>query len=777
MPVTLTGTADELKGFGALKILAVGTQSSTEISKKTGSAAEVSPLANGLALTLADGSTSFGGSSSAIMKIVASLAPASGLLGGSDLESAQVDSWVAYGTTNFEVPVSALKVAAAAASASAGKVNEGMVKSIKDDMAYSLSVLNCHVTPDDANYMVGKSVTIADIALACALREAVAEKLWDPSASEEKTVSLSKWYTSILSSDFFVAAIASLASEGSAAVAVAAPTVAVADADSSAGVTLSGIAPPVRNNLYKRNRIRIKEVLKSKNLIGQSITVAGWTRTLRKAGGKLLFIEINDGSCGTSLQCICEATATEGFEDAKKSGGTGSSFQFTGVLSESTSDGQAVELKVTTSKLLGAVYGGDAKFETVGGMLYPMSKKGHTLEHMRENAHLRPRAGLHAAAMRVRHAMAYATHRFFHDHGFLYIHTPIITCADCEGAGEQFGVTTMLGADHTKPGVELAVHKEPEPVEEKKLSKKELKRMAKRAAKGKQEESVKPEEVHVPGSVDYSSDFFAKRGNLTVSGQLNVETHACALSDVYTFGPTFRAENSHTARHLSEFWMIEPEIAFADLEDDINLAEDYLKYCVQYALEMCAEDLEFFENNPYGEEGLRDRLRNVLDSPFQRLTYTEAIKILEEAHANGANFEVKPEWGIDLPSEHERYLCEKVYKKPVVLTNYPKEIKAFYMKLDDDGKTVSAADILVPKIGEIIGGSQREHRKDVLIERCIEMGIDPKQVWWYIDLRKYGTVPHAGFGLGFERLILFVTGLDNIRDVIPFPRWAGNAEF
>jgi len=351
MPVTLTGTADELKGSGALKILAVGTQSSTEISKTIGSASEVSPLASGLALTLADGSTSFGGSSSAIMKIVASLAPASGLLGGSDLESAQVDSWVAYGTTNFEVPVAALKTAAAAANA--GKVDEGMVKSIKDDMAYSLSVLNCHVTPDDANYMVGKSVTIADIALACALREAVAEKLWEPSDGDDKTAALSKWYNSIVTSDFFVAAIASLTSEGAAA----APAAAASVADSSAGVTLSGIAPPVRNNLYKRNRIRIKEVLKSKNLIGQSITVAGWTRTLRKAGGKLLFVEINDGSCGTSLQCICEAAATEGFDDAKKSGGTGSSFQFTGILSESTSDGQAVELKVTTSKLLGAVYG------------------------------------------------------------------------------------------------------------------------------------------------------------------------------------------------------------------------------------------------------------------------------------------------------------------------------------------------------------------------------------------------------------------------------------
>lgn len=493
---------------------------------------------------------------------------------------------------------------------------------------------------------------------------------------------------------------------------------------------------------------------------------------------------MNDGSCGTSLQCICEDESTVGFEDAKKnSGGTGSSFELKGVVHESPAEGQLLELKVTESKLLGAVYGNDADGKTVGGMLYPMSKGKHSLEHLREHAHLRPRSGIHAAAMRVRHAMAYATHKFFHDNGFLYIHTPIVTCADCEGAGEQFGVTTMLGADHLNTDVKIPYNEAPKEEEKKPLSKKEQKRLAKKAAqaakKGPAPITGKPEEeAKVVGAVNYDDDFFGKRANLTVSGQLNVETHACALSDVYTFGPTFRAENSHTSRHLAEFWMIEPEIAFADLEMDINLAEDYLKYCVEYALEMCAEDLEFFENSRYGEEGLRDRLKNVLDNPFKRLTYTEAIDILQKAvKEDGVEFEEYPDWGIDLPSEHERYLCEKVFKKPVVLTNYPKEIKAFYMKLDDDGKTVSAADILVPKIGEIIGGSQREHRTDVLIERCIESGLDPKHVWWYIDLRKYGTVPHAGFGLGFERLILFITGLDNIRDVIPFPRWAGKAEF
>jgi len=538
----------------------------------------------------------------------------------------------------------------------------------------------------------------------------------------------------------------------------------------------NGEAPAVVNKLYKRNRIRVKEILANDGAayMGQRVTVAGWTRTTRNANkGQLLFVELNDGSTGASLQCILEVDKTEGYAESKLSGGAGSSFQITGTIVESEGEGQVVELKADKSTLLGAVYGGDAEGTKVGGGFYPMSKKAHTLEHMRTHAHLRPRARLHAAAMRVRHAMAFATHKFFNDNGFLYIHTPILTCADCEGAGEQFGVTTLMGADHHAPGVTLPVHPEPETKE---LSKKEQKRMAKQAAKDAQ--SNKLIESKVPGAVDYSDDFFGHRANLTVSGQLNVETHACALSDVYTFGPTFRAENSHTTRHLSEFWMIEPEIAFADLTDDINLAEDYLKYCVKYALEMCADDLEFFENSPFGEEGLRDRLKNVLDNPFQRLTYTEAIDILIKAYKeDGVKFEVEPVWGIDLPSEHERYLCEQVYKKPVVLTNYPKEIKAFYMKLDEDGKTVSAADILVPKIGEIIGGSQREHRRDVLEQRCAEMGLDSKAVWWYVELRKYGTVPHAGFGLGFERLILFITGLDNIRDVIPFPRWAGNAEF
>jgi len=714
------------------------------------------------------------------MKLLASLnsTPLTNSLtgGSSEYDTAQVESWMTYGTTNIEVPVSALKNASNVSAQSLLDI----VAAIQKDLEYTLSVINCHVFPESSTFMVGDSVTLADIALVCALKEAADVKLWNPDVEDEKLVHITEWYKMVLGLDFMQEAIStqqsssSSSSSGVATAPATAPTSAAAPTTSStSGVSLNGTAPPVTNSLYKRNRIRIKEILSDpQTYIGTTVTVAGWTRTVRKASGKLVFLELNDGSCGTSLQCICESSTAENFDDSKKSGGTGSSFQLVGTVRESPAAGQALELSVTNVKLLGAVYGGDPDGKTVGGFMYPMSKKGHTLEHMRESAHLRPRSGLHAAAMRVRHAMAYATHKFFHDNGFLYIHTPIITCADCEGAGEQFGITTLLGADHHKPGVEIPLYG---PQEEKKLSKKEMKRRAKLEAQGK---AVEEEgETIVEGAVDYTKDFFGKRANLTVSGQLNVETHACALSDVYTFGPTFRAENSHTGRHLSEFWMIEPEIAFADLEDDINLAEDYLKYCVRYALEMCGEDLEFFENSPYGEKGLRERLKNVIESPFKRLTYTEAIKLLEKAYEDGVEFEVKPEWGIDLPSEHERYLCEKVFCKPVVLTNYPKDIKAFYMKLDDDGKTVSAADILVPKIGEIIGGSQREHRTDVLVKRCKEMGLDPKAIWWYVDLRKYGTVPHAGFGLGFERLILFVTGLDNIRDVIPFPRWAGNAEF
>lgn len=687
------------------------------------------------------------------------------------MAQSQVDGWLGWIFANVETPL-------------------GMPQEVgKEAILQSLKVVESHLMYH--TYLVGVRLTIADVALAAVLVAGGVD------CGELGNVQ--RWLDTVVNQEEFVRA----KSGGS--------TSAVAVSGGS-GLAMNGVPPAVSPKLYKRGRMRIKDLLSvnAKDYIGQEVTVGGWARTLRNANkGKLVFLELNDGSTGHGLQCVFDSETTEGFEDAKNSGGSGSSYLITGTVVESIGKEQLVELQVQKVDFVGAVYGGDAEGNTIGGKLYPMSKKTHTLEHLREHAHLRARSKLHAAAMRIRNAMAFATHKFFNDNGFLYIHTPIVTCADCEGAGEQFGITTLLGTDHHKTDVKLPYYEKEEekkiesapataPTEgnstnpeegEKKMSKnalKKLKKQQEREAKAKaRNAAAKAAEpvahVHVEkkvvGAVDYSKDFFGRRANLTVSGQLNVETHCCALSDVYTFGPTFRAENSHTSRHLCEFWMIEPELAFADLARDIDLAEDYLKYCVQYALEVCADDLEFFETHPAGEPGLRDRLRNVLESPFVRLPYTDAIAILEKAYADGIKFEVKPEWGIDLPSEHERYICEKVYKQPVVLTDYPKGIKAFYMKLNEDGKTVAAADVLVPKIGEIIGGSQREHRKDVLVQRCIESGLDVEQVWWYLDLRKYGTVPHAGFGLGFERLILFITGLDNIRDVIPFPRWPGNAEF
>jgi len=339
----------------------------------------------------------------------------------------------------------------------------------------------------------------------------------------------------------------------------------------------------------------------------------------------------------------------------------------------------------------------------------------------------------------MRSAMSFATHKFFNDRGFVYTHTPIITGADCEGAGEQFAVTALL-SDQTK---------------------------------------VKDLPLNKDGTIDFSKDYFGKRCCLTVSGQLNVETHASALANCYTFGPTFRAEESHTSRHLAEFWMIEPEICFADLNDDMALAEDYVRFCTQYALDHCADDLAYFEEEfPEGEKGLRARLQNVVESEFARIAYTEAVELLQnESKAGNVTFVRYPQWGDDLGSEHERYLAEKIYRRPTIVINYPKQIKAFYMKLNPDQKTVAAMDILVPKIGELIGGSQREDDFKVLETRCKETGLNPQSLWWYLDLRKYGSVPHAGFGLGFERLIMFVTGLENIRDVIPFPRIPGHAEF
>jgi len=468
-------------------------------------------------------------------------------------------------------------------------------------------------------------------------------------------------------------------------------------------------------------------------LIGQKVSVCGWVKTKRDGNkGALAFVELNDGSCFGSLQVVIEDSA-KGFSCLKENCGTGASLKCVGEVVKSPGNNQAVELLVKGSPghevhMFGGV---DAK-------VYPLAKKKHGLEFLREIAHLRPRSNLIGAVARIRSALAFATHEFFRTKGFHYVHTPLITAADCEGAGEMFQVTTLL-QDVEKP-----------------------------------ENKGKGQLKKVDGKIDYTGDFFGKSTFLTVSGQLSVENYACALSSVYTFGPTFRAENSHTSRHLAEFWMIEPELAFSDIQDDMTCAEDYLKYCVRYAYENHHEDLEFFDEHV--EKGLLKRLENLLAEPFGRITYTEAIDILLRESPK-ANFQVPVEWGMDLNSEHERYLVEKVYCKPTIVYNYPKDIKAFYMRLNDDNKTVAAMDCLVPQIGEVIGGSQREERLDVLDRRLLEVGMDPKDYWWYRDLRKYGTVPHAGFGLGFERLIMVVTGVENIRDVIPYPRYPGHAEF
>jgi asparaginyl-tRNA synthetase len=450
--------------------------------------------------------------------------------------------------------------------------------------------------------------------------------------------------------------------------------------------------------------------------IGTTLLLKGWAKTVRNQKD-FSFIELNDGSTLSGIQVVADANLN-GYEALIEQLTTGVSIQVTGTLVKSPpGHKQRFELHAKDLKVIGSC----------DPATYPLQKKRHSFEFLRTISHLRPRTNTQGAVLRVRNALAFATHQFFQQRGFLYIHTPILTASDCEGAGEQFLVTTL---DIQKPP---------------KL----------------------PDQ-----SIDFSKDFFSKPAYLTVSGQLDAEALACALSDVYTFGPTFRAENSNTSRHLAEFWMIEPEMAFADLSDDKECAESYLQFVVKYVLEHCTEDLAFFD--AFIEPGLLQRLQNVAGNAFAHLTYTEAIQILEKS---GKTFTFPHSWGSDLQSEHERYLAEEYCKKPVILTNYPKEIKAFYMRMNDDQKTVAAMDVLVPKIGELIGGSQREERLDVLREKIIASNLNPDDYWWYLELRKYGSVPHAGFGAGFERLVQFVTGIENIRDVIPFPRYPGHAEF
>jgi asparaginyl-tRNA synthetase len=459
--------------------------------------------------------------------------------------------------------------------------------------------------------------------------------------------------------------------------------------------------------------MRIKELLSSRDF-GADVEAKGWVRT--KRGNKnIAFIALNDGSIIHNIQVVIEMEKFD--EELVKKVTTGSCIAVTGKLVESPGKEQHVEIHAGSLKLYG----------TADPETYPLQKKGHTLEFLREIAHLRPRTNTFGAVLRIRHAMSFAIHKYFNDHGFYYLHTPIITGSDAEGAGEMFRVTTLDA-------------KNPPLLED--------------------------------GTIDYSEDFFGRQTNLTVSGQLEGELGAMALSNIYTFGPTFRAENSNTPRHLAEFWMIEPEMAFYEINDNMNLAEDFLKYLIRYALDNCRDDLVFL-SEMYDKE-LIDRLNFIIDNHFERITYTRGIEILEQS---GEKFEFSVSWGVDLQTEHERYLVEKHFKKPVIVTDYPKAIKAFYMKQNDDGKTVRGMDVLFPKIGEIIGGSQREEDLEKLNNRIKELKLPEKELWWYIDTRRFGSAPHSGFGLGFERLLLFVTGMGNIRDVIPFPRFPKNADF
>ena len=449
-------------------------------------------------------------------------------------------------------------------------------------------------------------------------------------------------------------------------------------------------------------------------LIGSEVCVKGWVRT-RRGNKYVQFVALNDGSTIKNIQIVFDMNDFS--DETLKPVTTGASICVEGILVESMGKGQSVEIQ---AKHL-TVYG------TADPDTYPLQKKGHTLEFLREKAHLRPRTNTFGAVLRVRSALAFAIHKFFQERGFYYLNTPLITASDCEGAGAMFQVTTL-------PLNNLPKNED--------------------------------------GSVDYTKDFFGKPTALTVSGQLEGELGATALGAIYTFGPTFRAENSNTPRHLSEFWMIEPEMAFYDISDNMELAEAFVKYCISYALDNCADDIAFLAE--HFDPQLTERLRSVIDCDFVRLTYTEGVEILK---ASGHKFEFPVDWGTDLQSEHERYLVEEHFKRPVILTDYPKDIKAFYMKQNDDGRTVRAMDVLFPKIGEIIGGSEREENYDKLLARIEELNIPMKDMWWYLDTRRFGTVPHSGFGLGFERLVLFVTGMTNIRDVIPFPRTPNNAEF
>ncbi|KAK3018444.1 hypothetical protein RJ639_004261 [Escallonia herrerae] len=560
-------------------------------------------------------------------------------------------------------------------------------------------------------------------------------------------------------------------------------------ADELAAVTLTDSVAGVVEAEFSQ-RVLIRSIIRrpdgGADLAGQRVRVGGWVKKGRKQRA-IAFLEVNDGSCEANLQVLVDAelVTTLGEVTVGQIVATGTCVHVEGTL-KVPPEGTVQRIELNVEKVL--------DLGTVNAAKYPLPKTKLTLEFIRDYVHLRPRTNAISAIARIRNALAYATHTFFQKHGFLYVHTPIITTSDCEGAGEMFQVTTLIN-DAEKLEKELT--KIPADLEAARILAKdkgeivtqlksakasdteisaavsELKIAKENLKKLEEKSKLKPGIPQKDGKIDYGQDFFARQAFLTVSGQLQVETYASALSSVYTFGPTFRAEHSHTSRHLAEFWMVEPEIAFADIQDDMNCAEAFVKFLCQWLLDNCRDDMEFMVEK--FDKSAIDRLEMVAATGFVRLSYTDAVAILEEA-SKETNFENKVEWGIDLASEHERYLTEVKYKKPVIVYNYPKGIKAFYMKVNTDNKTVAAMDVLVPKVGELIGGSQREERYEVIRDRILEMGLPLEPYEWYLDLRRFGTVKHSGFGLGFERMILFATGIDNIRDVIPFPRYPGRAD-
>ena len=575
------------------------------------------------------------------------------------------------------------------------------------------------------------------------------------------------------------------------------PMVMVSSSSSSSSSQIT-TTTTASSSYKRRDRLaQIKSNDNGKSKLGETLELKGWVRSIRAQKDRA-FIDLNDGSDMSGMQMVVLQEHVDesvwGLVTATPSEvSTGASIRVKGKVVESPGGKQSVEVLVDELEIIGRA----------DPATYPLQKKRHTLEYLRSIAHLRPRTNTIAAASRVRNQLAFATHQFFQQNGFLYVNTPIITASDCEGAGEQFQVTCLLNGLEGEEGNPSSSASSKEDVEKAEQKVKSQGDVVKKTKADKGEGNATKEDVdrevkkllqlkeeleglsaktttlkELPklksGGIDYEQDFFAKRAYLTVSGQLNGEIMASAVNDIYTFGPTFRAEKSNTSRHLAEFWMVEPELAFADLNDDMDCAEAYLKHCITHVLKHCDEDLAFFEKN-ISKDNLRERLQNVVDQDFARITYTEAVEHVLSAKKK---FEFPIEWGSDLQSEHERYISEEVYKdRPVIVRDYPKDIKAFYMRANDDGKTVAAMDVLVPKVGELMGGSQREERLDVLEKKIEEVGLEKESYWWYLELRKYGSVPHSGFGLGFERLVQYVTGVENIRDVIAFPRYPGSADF